>query len=77
MERKERLQTAYEYLRNQGRVHTQRDVASIMEATRQNVSEALKGKDGVLTDNFLRRFNLAFGEPFNLDWLINGDGESE
>lgn len=75
MERKERLQTAYEYLRNQGRVHTQKDVASAMEATRQNVSAALKGKDGVLTDNFLRRFNLAFGEPFNLDWLINGDGE--
>ena len=52
MERKERLQTAYEYLRNQGRVHTQKDVASTMEATRQNVSAALKGKDGVLTDNF-------------------------
>lgn len=75
MERKERLQTAYEYLRNQGRVHTQKDVASTMEATRQNVSAALKGKDGVLTDNFLRRFNLAFGEPFNLDWLLTGEGE--
>lgn len=75
MERKERLKIAYDFLRSRGVVHTQKDVASIMEATQQNVSAALKGKEGVLTDNFLRRFNLAFGDPFNIDWLINGNGE--
>lgn len=75
MERKERLQIAYEYLRKQGEVHTQKDVASAMQATSQNVSAALKGKDGVLTEKFIRRFNHAFGDPFNINWLLYGEGE--
>ena len=75
MEKRERLQAAYEYLRSRGKVHTQKDVASAMKATRQNVSSALKGKERFLTDSFLRRFNIAFGEPFNTDWLISGEGE--
>ena len=75
MEKQERLQAAYEYLRSRGKVHTQKDVASAMKATRQNVSSALKGKERFLTDSFLRRFNIAFGEPFNTDWLISGEGE--
>lgn len=75
MEKQERLQAAYEYLRSRGKVHTQKDVASAMKATRQNVSSALKGKERFLTDSFLRRFNIAFGEPFNIDWLISGEGE--
>lgn len=75
MEKRERLKAAYDYLRNQGRVHTQSDVASLMDATRQNVSAAMKGKDGVLTNSFLKRFNAAFDDVFNSDWLINGEGE--
>ena len=75
MEKQERLRAAYEYLRSRGKVHTQKDVASAMKATRQNVSSALKGKERFLTDSFLRRFNIAFGEPFNTDWLISGEGE--
>ena len=74
MEKKERLKTAYDYLRNQGKVHTQSDVASIMNATRQNVSAAMSGKEAVLTNNFLRRFNSAFGDIFNTDWLLTGEG---
>lgn len=75
MERKDRLKAAYDYLRNQGKVHTQSDVASAMGATRQNVSAALKGKEGVLTDNFLKRFNAAYGDIFDTAWLLDGIGE--
>jgi len=75
MERKERLKAAYDYLRSQGKVHTQIDVATAMGATKPNVSAALKGKEGILTDSFLRRFNAAYGLMFNIDWLIKGEGE--
>lgn len=75
MDRKERLLEAFEHLRNIGEIHTQKDLAERMNATPQNVSRALKGIDSVLTDNFLRRFNHAFGDIFQDDWLISGDGQ--
>lgn len=52
-ERKDRLQIAFEFLRNQGKVHTQKDVARIMQTTEPNISAFLKGSESVLTDIFL------------------------
>lgn len=75
IERKYRLQTAFEFLRNQGKVHTQKDVARIMQTTEPNISAALKGSERVLTDKFLRRFNTAFNNIFSDNWLIAGEGE--
>lgn len=75
IERKYRLQTAFEFLRNQGKVHTQKDVARIMQTTEPNISAALKGSERVLTDKFLRRFNTAFNNIFSDNWLISGEGE--
>lgn len=75
MNKKERLNLAYEYLKNQGKVHTQKDVAEIMKTYSPNISAALKGKENALTDSFLNRFNAAFGFLFNEEWLINGEGE--
>lgn len=75
IERKDRLQTAFEFLRNQGKVHTQKDVARIMQTTEPNISAALKGSERVLTDKFLRRFNTAFNSIFSDNWLISGEGE--
>lgn len=74
-ERKDRLQIAFEFLRNQGKVHTQKDVARIMQTTEPNISAALKGSERVLTDKFLRRFNTAFNSIFSDNWLIAGEGE--
>lgn len=68
-----RLQQAYDYLRNHGIVHTQKQVADKMSSTPQNVSAALNGKN--LSPHYIRRFNHAFGDIFNLDWLLNGEGE--
>lgn len=75
MNRKERFQKAYNYLRSRGIIHTQEEVANRMQSTASNVSKAMKGVENVLTDNFLRRFNEAFGSVFNLQWLILGEGD--
>ena len=74
MEKKERINHAFSYLKDNGLVHTQKDLAERMGATAPNVSSALKGVDNVLTDNFLLRFNNAFGGIFNDNWLLTGEG---
>lgn len=74
MKKKERINQAFSYLKDNGLVHTQRDLAEKMGATAPNVSSALKGVDNVLTDNFLLRFNNAFGGIFNDNWLLTGEG---
>lgn len=75
MERKERFKEAFEYLRTKGEVHTQADVAERMKASRPNVSSAFSGDTKCLTDKFLIRFNRAFGQIFNDNWLMTGEGE--
>lgn len=75
MERKERLNSAFNYLRNSGLIQTQRDLANKMHAGIANISKALKGNKAVLTDRFLRRLNSAFGNIFNDEWLLTGEGE--
>ena len=75
MDKKERFSEAYNYLRQIGLAHTQKDVAEKMQSTPPNVSSAMKGVEAVLTDSFLRRFNAAYGNIFSVDWLINGNGE--
>jgi len=45
-----------------------------MSASRANVSSAFGGNDRCLTNKFLLRFNNAFGNRFNDDWLLYGEG---
>ena len=75
MDRKERLQKAINYLRLNGIVSSQVDTANKMGASEATVSNALKGNDKYLTDKFLKRFNGAFDGLFNLDWLLDEEGE--
>lgn len=75
MEREERLNFVFNYLRSKGLIQTQRDLANKMHAGIANISKALKGNKSVLTDRFLRRLNSAFGDIFNEDWLLLGEGE--
>lgn len=75
MDRKERFNEAYTYIKGQGTIRTQGDLAKSMSTTQPNVSSALKGVEAVLTDNFLRRFNEACGDVFQINWLLTGEGE--
>lgn len=73
MERAERIKKAYEYLRFQGLVGTQEEVAKKMNRQRTNVSSALNGEKRYLTDSFVRDFCQTFG-TINPEWIITGDG---
>nr|DAX66388.1 MAG TPA: repressor protein CI [Caudoviricetes sp.] len=75
MERKERFKEAFEYLKSRGSVHTQRDIALKMDSSEGNISKVFKGDERFLTNRFLRRFNEAYGNIFNIEWLIDGVGE--
>lgn len=75
MKKEERLKVAIEFLKNQGKVHKQKDVAITMGASEATISNALKGDESKLTDRFLHRFNSAYGDIFNIEWLIKGEGE--
>lgn len=74
-DKKNRLLKAYEHLRSCGIVHTQNDVAGAMNANKTNVSYAFNGNEKYLTDKFLNRFNKAFDEIFEIEWLQTGKGE--
>lgn len=73
--KQQRFKSAFDYLRSIGAIHTQKDLADKIGASCSNVCSALKGVEKVLTDRFLIRFNAAFSEKFNTDWLLTGKGE--
>lgn len=73
MNKKERFNRAYNFLKFEGIISKQEDVAKAMKASQSNVSMALKGREGVLTDNFLMRFTNAF-KQISLPWLLNEEG---
>lgn len=70
----ERINKAYEYLLDTGRVHMKKDVAEIMNTKAPNISSALKGNPRFLTEGFIVRFNNAFDGIFNESWLLTGEG---
>jgi hypothetical protein len=53
----------------------QSELASKIEANKVSISRALSGEKKYLTDNFIERLNSEFGEQFNLEWLLSGEGE--
>lgn len=75
MDQKERLNYAYNYLKLNGKIRSQADLAILMSASQPNISAALNGVPSALTTRFLRRFNEAVGSIFNMDWLLAGVGE--
>lgn len=73
MDKQERLKRAYDFLKYEGIIKKQDDVAKAMGATQSNVSGALNGREGVLTDSFLTRFAEAF-KQISVSWLIYEEG---
>lgn len=75
MERKERLKEVYNYLRNNGLVHTQKGFGDALGKAEGTMSKAFKGDEAYLTDNLLRKICDVFPDIFNIDYLIKGEGE--
>lgn len=73
MNKQERFNKAYGFLKYEGVIKTQTDVANAMGATQSNVSGALNGRESALTDSFLTRFANAF-KQISLSWLLNEEG---
>jgi phage repressor protein C with HTH and peptisase S24 domain len=76
--RKERLNEAILYLISTKVISVRSkysDVADKMAADKTTVSNAVKGHYKYLTDNFFKRFNQAFNDVFNNDWLLTGKDE--
>ena len=69
------IKEAYEYLRSIGKAHKQQDVADTMGVSKENISRAFNGNERYLTESFLSRFNDAYGNIFNISWLLTGEGE--
>lgn len=74
MEKYERFQEAYEYLKSHGAFHSKTELAELLGRTRAHVSGAYHGKEPFFNDSFLRSFCKKFPE-INQDWLLYGNGE--
>lgn len=67
------LLKAEEYLMSHGYAHTRQDIADRMGVDKARVSRAFSGKNS-FTMKFLDRFNQAYDEVFNLEYLATGEG---
>ena len=74
MEKYERFQKAYEYLKSHGAFHSKTELAELLGRTRAHVSGAYHGKEPFFNDSFLRSFCQKFPE-INIDFLLHGEGE--
>ncbi len=68
-----RLKAAYEYLRNTGRIHTQKEFANAIGWRDTHLSSAMKGDTTRLTKGLMESIweNFPF---FNVHWLLTGEG---
>lgn len=74
-QRQTRLRIAYGELMKRGLALTKRDIARAMGVAPSYISSAFKGNPSVLTDNFMNRFNSTYGDIFDADWLVRGEGD--
>lgn len=72
--KKERVNAAFNFLREHGYLHTQKDMAEAIGSTPPNISRMLAGDAKVLTDNICVRIQRAY-PIISANWLIHGDGD--
>jgi hypothetical protein len=73
--RSEILNEVYEHLRNHYGIHTQGGFADAIGYSRPVISSALNGNDDNVSDKMMRSINSRFPGVFNIDYLLNGEGE--
>ena len=72
--KKERVNAAFNFLREHGYLHTQKDMAEAIGSTPPNISRMLAGDAKVLTDNICVRIQRVY-PIISANWLIHGDGD--
>lgn len=75
IERQKRLKEVYEHLRKYYGVHTQGNFADAINYSRSVVSSALNGNEAYLTDKLFQNICEAYPDVFNIDYLVNGNGD--
>lgn len=70
-----RIIESIDYLKDNGKIHKQQDIADILGIEKGNLSRTLKGNPRYLTTGFLKRFASAFSDYINEGWLLEGKGE--
>lgn len=75
MSKKDRLNAVIRHLMAIGKVNKQRDIALALACTDTTLSQARKGVERSLTDNFLMRILVAYPDIFSTKWLMTGEGE--
>ena len=74
-ERQKRLIEVYEHLRRYYGIHTKTGFAEAVHYGRTSMSAALNGDENYLTDNLFKNICEAYRGVFNLDYLLNGEGD--
>ena len=73
--RHERLRQAYDYIRANKGIHTQKELAARLGYTREYLSGALNGNKSNLTDELIDNLCQQYPDTFNPDYLKSGKGE--
>ena len=74
-ERQKRLIEVYEYLRRYEGVHTKTGFAEALHYGRTSMSAAMNGDESYLTDKLFKNICDTYPGTFNIDYLLNGDGQ--
>ena len=74
-ERQKRLIEVYEHLRRYYGIHTKTGFAESLHYGRTSLSAAMNGDESYLTDNLFKNICDAYPGTFNLDYLLNGEGD--
>lgn len=71
----QRLLKAFDYLRNNGILHTQTQFAEVIGKTQQSLNAAFKDAPKRCTLGLMKAIADAFPENLNRDYLLTGEGE--
>ena len=74
-ERQKRLIEVYEHLRRYFGIHTKTGFAEALHYGRTSMSAAMNGDEKYLTDKLFTNICEAYQGVFNLNYLLNGEGE--
>lgn len=73
--KQERLLEVYRYLLGAGEIRSTLDFADRLGRKRPGLSAALNGNELYLTNGLFRQIDEKFPDTFNLQYLLNGEGE--